>query len=368
MSGSADVERRVRDSFLRQAQICSGLGSAFMENLLSGLATTLDASTVTGERILSWQGSPEPEKDALALRLTGAIHAIVRRGEFPHLSAFYEHSEITESTEGTEITEYTESTESPEFMEMISGLIRERDEEINTWLDFAPQTNEVARSAIIFVGLQNLAERFHCPMHLHELGCSGGLNLQAAGYGYQFGPAAYGNARSALQLKPNWEGALPPSLSINVEKRMGCDLNPLYVDRAEHREKLLAYLWPDQPARLKRVETAIRIAQESPPELEQNDAATWVEQKFSKSAETETLSVLFHTIAWNYFPERTKNRITDIMADAGARATASSPLAWLSFEFDAGAQPLLKLNTWPGGEECILASADPHVHAIKYIK
>lgn len=346
-----NLEQRVRQSFIDQAAICGKLGSSFMETLLTGLAEVLDESTKTGARILKWQGDPAPEKDALALRLAGALHALVRRGDIPALLPFYRGEKQIEKSE---------------FIALVLQAIVERDAEISPWLDFAPQTNEVARSSVIFAGLSELSARYKLPMALYELGSSGGLNLQTAEYGYRFAGNIYGNAESTLQLTPDWEGPLPPQSAPQIFSRRGCDLNPLSVDEPADREKLVAYLWPDQPARIKRVENAIEIARKDPPIIDRADAASWVEKNFSEPGENDILRVLFHTIAWNYFPEETKNRITTAMNAAGRDATEKCPLAWLSFEFEEETRPALTVQTWPGGEVHVLGVADPHVYGIKW--
>ena len=69
-----------------------------------------------------------------------------------------------------------------------------------------------------------------------------------------------------------------------------------------------------------------------------------------------------HSIAFQYFPPATKQRIIALMTRHGATATAQAPLAWLFHEMDperqAQAAPCLRL--WPGGKEQILATGDPH--------
>lgn len=162
-------ENDVRQSFFEQAQICALLGSNFMQFLCAGLAENLDKSTQTGKRILEWQGDPQPKGDALALRLAGGLHALVRRGEYPELLEYYDNSKVASDAS---------------FISHVLSLIAQNDENLLSWLDNAPQTNEVARSSAIFAGLSVVAEQFKRPLGLFELGSSGGLNLQVASFGY----------------------------------------------------------------------------------------------------------------------------------------------------------------------------------------
>ena len=215
--GNMKTEERVRKSFIDQADICGRLGSRFMEHLLAGLGERIDKSSRTGKRVLEWQGEPEGEKDALALRLAGALHAIVRRGEIPELAEYYQ----TPQRAGE-----------PAFISLVLAAIAKKDEEIASWLDFAPQTNETARAAVIYAGLSSLTETYQLPVRLFELGSSGGLNLQAVQFGYEFSGKQFGDPNSPVQLKPDWQGGLPPDVKVQVVSRNGCDLNPLSVENS----------------------------------------------------------------------------------------------------------------------------------------
>ncbi len=191
--------------------------------------------------------------------------------------------------------------------------------------------------------------------------------MQLGEFGYDFSSHGFGDQNSPLILKPKWGGAVPKQNNVSIESREGCDLNPLSVENSDDREKLIAYLWPDQPERVMRVEAAIEIARRDPPSLTKADAAQWVEEMFGRDAKPGYVRVLMHTIAWNYFPQETKNRIETAMALAASKASKTSPIAWLSFEFEGDGNPVLRLREWPGDEDRILATADPHVHAVNWL-
>ena len=72
-----------------QARWCEKLGSTFTARLLEGLGVSLDHATMSGRRILTWQGRPDALGDAVALRLAGALHGLARRGEYPGLTKLY---------------------------------------------------------------------------------------------------------------------------------------------------------------------------------------------------------------------------------------------------------------------------------------
>src|SRR6188768_2606982 len=70
-----------------QAATCDALGSPFSANVCRALAEGLDRSTATGRRALGWPGNATA--DALALRLLGALHALVLSGADDGLAAVY---------------------------------------------------------------------------------------------------------------------------------------------------------------------------------------------------------------------------------------------------------------------------------------
>ena len=61
----------------------------------------------------------------------------------------------------------------------------------------------------------------------------------------------------------------------------------------------------------------------------------------------------------------------ELLEDAGARATRTSPLAWLRFEhgWDSalGLECEVTLTTWPGGERRVLATALPHGPPVRWV-
>jgi hypothetical protein len=345
--GSA-TEAGIRAAFERQAEWARKLDSPFMERLCRLLGERLDGGTEAGRRVLGWPGEADPFSDALPLRLTGGLHALVRRGEAPDLAACYPPNPLPDE-------ERLWAALSPVLAR--PGLL--------AWLDSAPQTNEVGRSAVLMSGLLVVAGLFAKPMELLELGASAGLNLQLDRYGYDLGGVRAGDPGSALQLRPEWTGPPPPDAKVEVVRRRGVDLHPL--DPRRDGDRLLAYVWPDQARRLAQLEAALGIAAKEPPEVEAGDAADWVEARLRESQPGGTARVVLHSIAFQYFPEEAKRRVAEAMDDAGAAATPAEPLAWLRYEHDGGERIELRLRTWPGGEERLLAHCHPHGSAVEWL-
>ena len=73
------------------------------------------------------------------------------------------------------------------------------------------------------------------------------------------------------------------------------------------------------------------------------------------------LHLIYHTIAWQYFPLAAQTRGTAMIEAAGATATDKSPLAWFGMENDGGANgAALTLRLWPGDITINLGRADFH--------
>ncbi len=343
------TEPRVRQSFAVQAHWCEKLGSPFTARLLEGLGTNLNHDTSTGQRVLSWQGPPSALGDAVALRLAGALHGLARRGDCQQLANLYPPNPLPDAAKLTGV---------------VLEVIRDRDGDITHWLDHPPQTNEVARSAILYPGLMQIAAETGLPLALYEIGCSAGLNLVPDRYAYRLADVEAGQAGSPVVLAPNWSGNTPGGPDPDIVSRRGCDRNVLDVCDAAHRERIISYVWPDQADRIDRVTAALELARTDPPRIDRSDAGDWIEEAVTDDAAPGVARVVMHSIAFQYFPEQVQQRITGRIEAAGAKATASTPLAWLSFEQFGTEGPCLALRLWPGGMSRVLAKGDAHCRAI----
>jgi hypothetical protein len=185
-------------------------------------------------------------------------------------------------------------------------------------------------------------------------------------YGHDLGGRRAGDAASAVQLKPEWAGPPPPEALVRIAGRAGADINParLPADAA----MLPAYVWPDQPERLARLEAALAIAAADPPRVAKADAADWIEAKLAVAPEPGVARVVMHSVAFQYFGAATQDRVTRHIHAAGLGADEGAPLAWLRFEKEPDADRYaLRLRTWPGGDE-LLAWTHPHGREIRWLR
>jgi hypothetical protein len=319
-----------------------------MALLCTLLGERLDPRTEIGGRVLGWPGKADAFADAVPLRLAGGLHSLVRRGSAPSLAACYPpHALPDRETFWAALEPVLDAP----------GLL--------LWLDSAPQTNEVGRSAVLMAGLLAVTDLFRQPVELLELGASAGLNLILDRYSYDLGERGAGDPASPLRLVPEWNGPPPPAGRVEVARRRGVDLNPL--DPRRDGERLLAFVWPDQQARLAQLETALEIAAADPPTVDRGDAGDWTEARLAEPQPAGLTRIVLHSIAFQYFPERAKARIAAALDQAGTAATEKAPLAWLRYEHDEGDERItLRLRTWPG-EERLLAHCHPHGSSIRWL-
>jgi len=273
---------------------------------------------------------------------------MVRQGQAPGLAALYPPAPMPEDAA---------------LWAEIAPLLG--DPRLEAWLDSAPQTNEVGRSAVLMSGLLVVTARFGLPIRLYELGASAGLNLLLDRYRYDLCGLAAGDPESAVQLKPDWEGASPPDAPVQIIDRAGADLNPARLPQDAAR--LTAYLWPDQPDRLARLEAALAIAAEHPPQVDKADAADWIEANLALAPEAGVTRVVMHSVAFQYFGAQAQARVARHIEAAGAAADSGAPLAWLRFEKELDADIYsLRLQIWPG-DDILLAWTHPHGHRITWL-
>jgi hypothetical protein len=350
--GSAtEREKAVRAAFADQAGWAEKLGSPFMAQLTAAIGIGLDRSGEVGRRLLDWPGKPDAGADNVALRLCGGLHALARSGAAPELAACYPPNRVPDQKS---------------LWAGVNSALHHHEDAILPWLESAPQTNEVGRSAVLMAGLLAISDRFRQPVELFELGASAGLNMLLDSYHYDLGGRLAGDPGSPLRLVPDWRGPAPPGATVEVAGRAGVDLRP--IDPVRDCERPLAYVWPDQPARLRQLEAALAIARRSPPMVEQGDAAEWLEEKLGEQARAGCTRVVLHSIAFQYFPKQTQARIAALIERLGQAASASNPLAWLRFELVPGEnKSSLRLACWPDGEDRLLAWCHPHGKSVNWL-
>ncbi|TKT82864.1 DUF2332 family protein [Aquamicrobium sp. LC103] len=344
------IPEEIARHFEQQAQACDTLGSPFTARLCRLLVELVDDTTRTGRRVGSWPGNPRA--DALALRLCGGLHALVLSGDDRRLAAAYPPNVADDER----------------LAEAVSQALAEHDIRLLRALDSAPQTNEIARSAMLLPGFLKVAIETGLPLALCEIGASAGLNLLFDRFHYRYGDAQWGDEASPVRLSPETRGAPPPlSGRLEIAERNGCDITPIEVAKEADRLRLRSYVWPDQAMRLARLDAAISLTASVPFTLAKADAAAFVRQTLADRPKHAAL-VIYHSIMWQYMPRDTKDAVLAALAEAGEGATGEAPIARLRMEprdpNDGWAT--LSVTTWPGGETRRLAKCDFHGRWIEW--
>lgn len=335
------TESDVREAFRRQVIACRTLGSPLTADVCEIIAGALQADQgEVARRILGWQGDSSPRADALPLRLCGGLHALVLTGRNDALSAAYASRKPT--------------------TEVLLQALKTHEEYLLGWLEGPPQTNEVGRAASIIAAARFVTERCNLPIRALELGASAGLNLNfqhfhlmpqgalpPSGPKGPDSPGIFGKEEARrVELCPDWEGEVPET-KIDVVEAEGVDLRP--VDPVKDELRLLAYCWADQTARMNRLRDAIKLARAYPKQVTAGDAGAWLKDRLSQQAAGK-ITLVYHTIAWQYFPPETQKMCEDALQTAGAAATPEAPLAHFSMEGDGGDGAALTLRLWDGNQ------------------
>lgn len=334
------TEQRLRNAFRYQAKACASLGSPFMEQLCTVLADRLTPGTPLTDRLFDWPGDLGPAAQSVPLRLCGALHHVHLSGASP-LDPVYPPNAATDV----------------ELWDAVAAVLISHAAVIDAFIDSPPQTNEVRRSAALIAAAHWLSERHRLPLRCSELGASAGINLNWHQFGLQTPNGPLGPETPKLTLTPEWSGSVPGGPRLSVTSAEGVDLNPV-----TDPDRLRAYLWPDQPDRMRLTNAALDAGARS---VVQSDAVDWLLPRLAHVPGQTHL--IYTTIAWQYFPAGQQRIGREAIEAAGATASAESPLAWLSMENDRGSPgAAVTLQLWPGGEIHPLARIDFHGRWIRW--
>jgi hypothetical protein len=194
-------------------------------------------------------------------------------------------------------------------------VLDNRDAVVATMLARRTQTNEPARCAALYPLLASLPQ----PLALLEVGASAGLCLLPDRYGYDYQGRPAGAADSPVQLRVRVEGELrsvEPGV-VTVAWRAGIDLNPLDVTDPDDVRWLQTLVWPGQDERLRRLNTAIAVAQADPPRVVRGDLNARLGELAAQAPSDATL-VVFHTAVLYYVPDADRTTFTEQVEQLGA--------------------------------------------------
>jgi hypothetical protein len=344
---SADIV----EAFERQIGWCDSAGSPFTARVLEAALADWRAGGALRELLPRWplDGGPgDASKDALPLRVAGALHAMALDGSDAAVAALYPPQRDSFDAQAGPVA--------------VSRALRTQRERVADYLQSAPQTNEIGRSAVLLGGFAEVARDTGLPLATLEIGASAGLNQFWHRFRYELGGAGWGDPASPVLIRSDWRGQAPAlPVSFRIASQSACDLAPIDLRRPGAALRLESFVWADQRERLERLRAAIALASACDLRVEPADALAWARRELASSRPGQA-TVLYHSIMWQYLPPSTRDGLHKAIAAAGARATREAPLAWLALEPPPAADVVfeLRLTTWPGGESRVLATAHPH--------
>ncbi|HEX7302435.1 DUF2332 domain-containing protein [Lentzea sp.] len=331
--------------FAAAAEVCRDR-SPLTHRLLDDAADDLRRGGVTA-RVMA--GSERDREGTVpGLRFAGAVHRLVLEGRAQGLARHY-------PTVGGRPDLPTLWRDALPVLEDHVDLVRQQVQAT------VVQTNEPGRSAPLYGGLLVAAQEAakaagrtvpFC-VRLLEVGASGGLNLRPHRVGYRLEDTVLGDRDSPLVLDPEWTGRPPADLThrLRVVGRAGCDLHPVDVSTEDGRLHLSSFVWADQLPRWDRLRAALDLAATDPVEVERSAGPEWLAGQLAR-AERDVLTVVWHSVVWQYVSPADRAMGRAVLADAAMRATPTTPLALLVFEprrADDGYRFELLLKLWPAG-------------------
>ena len=282
------------------------------------------------------------------LRLMGGLHRGVLTGEYPALAAAWPAPDGTHAGDLERAYEEIQRLVSDPSASLLDALTRD------------PQTNEVGRSACLAAGLGQIVAETSLPVRLFEIGASAGLNLRLDHYFYSAGSSSWGDPNSPLHFDDTQYVGVPPfhAAPVIVERR-GCDIHPIDGSTDVGATTLMSYVWPDQTERIVRLRCALAVARTMPVVVDRASADDWVTEHVVPRAGTVT--VLMHSVMWQYMPAAVQQRVADVVQARGADATSAAPLAVLEFEPSPHAIEMeIAVTVWPSGERSVIARGQGH--------
>jgi hypothetical protein len=283
--------------------------------LLYELADDCDAGGVVRYICRDWAQAPATA--VVQLRLLAGVHRLALSGRAPELVPYYPNLGGT--------------ADPGDAWPVFRRVLAEHAEQLARDLDIAPQTNEPGRSAPLLAGILDAVRRSGLErVRLLEPGASAGLNLlvdrfRIGGQRWWSGPPD-----SPLSLAGAVLGATQP-VDYTVVARRGCDLAPVDPATEEGRLRLTSFVWPHHVERFRRLQAALRIAAEHPVTVDRASAGQWLADQLAEPVADGVLTVVWHSITRQYWPEAEIAVISEVLDTARNRM----PIAHIAMEFPA---------------------------------
>ncbi|MHA7872595.1 MAG: DUF2332 family protein, partial [Hyphococcus sp.] len=176
-SGLTPRQSEILSAFRKQADFCHSRGADFTAAIINTLGSLIEVRDA-GLLALLATAEGDPATGALALRMTGAFHALVLKGRGAGLARFYKTPTAIPSRSA--------------LVDAMAPLLEAEEPHFKDYIAVAPQTNEIRRGATLLIGFSEIAKAFPQPLDLYEPGASAGLLLQWDKRSYDYGAFRWG--------------------------------------------------------------------------------------------------------------------------------------------------------------------------------
>lgn len=299
-----------------------------------------------------------PPSQGIPVLLFAAVHDLVLRGQAPELAAHYPN--------------LTDRPVAGDPWPAFRALCHDAESTLRDLLATRhTQTNEIGRCALFLPAFGLVAEDTGAPIAQVDVGTSAGLTLLWHRYRYRYEPGGDVGPASPVVLPCSVRGDVPlPAALPPHADGLGLDLQPIDVTDDDAVRWLEACCWPDQADRFHRLEAAVRLARESPPDVRRGDAVADV-GALVREASARGQPVVTTSWALSYLSEDGRRAFVAALDAVGSQID----LSWVSLESPQQATGLpipsdpatdhltvLGLVTWRAGTRTVRRLGTTHPH------
>jgi hypothetical protein len=213
------------------------------------------------------------------------------------------------------------------------------------------QTNECRRCVALLPGVMTSPfERFH----LVEIGTSAGLNLALDRYNYDYEGMTWG-PDSPVRLAAGVRGDQPRLRNIEIDSRVGIDIN--VIDRNDRNDRLWldALIWPEHDERRERLRRALEVTSEMDFDLVEGSVLDRLQQVLAELPAGEPVVVMNSFVLIQLDPD--ERREVEQIVD---RARGARPVYRVSLELMHMEDDWARLEVGDELELVELGRAHPH--------
>jgi hypothetical protein len=263
-------------------------------------------------------GSAWLDRPLAGVRLLAGVHDLVLAGKAPEFEAVVYHSDPDAEPVAGDV-----------LWKLFRQVIFDHPTEMRTALDWPVQQHVPGRAAFLLAGLAMTARP---RVRLLELGACAGLILQLDKYLSHGSGWSWGSSNSPVSLQID---SPAPSPGLTIVEGRGCDLAPVDPRDPIMVRRLHAFIPPELGAIHQNLDTALKIAADSPPPVDQAGAQEWLERQLLDEPAPGVHTVIWHSQVWHLLGQAEQAGIRDALFAAARRF----PLTRIGYEPDVPGGP-----------------------------